>query len=1216
MLAQFVIILLILAQRRREKREIQALRASERMHRLLTENAEDMISRHAADGRILYISPVCRDVFGYSPDEILKQEIGPFIHPNDVKPTWDTIYAAVAVGSQYYTVQHRLRHKQGHFVWIETKGRLLYNSDGELAEIHCLARNITDRKQVEDTLRASEEKFRALFGLVPVGISVSSFQKGLFLEVNEAFLKILGYQRDEIIGKTSPDLNLWTSPAGRAQFLEPLQQCGSVLDLEIGIRTKSGTVLTTLFSSEAIEIEGQQCLLSAFMDITERIRAEKALRESETKFRAIFENAPVNITISRMDDGTYLDVNRKFAESLGFSKKELLGKKPSDGFFHILDDSEFRSFTFTKHAPGLQRNCCYLEASAAECFEQVFRNHGRLESFYFRSLSVSGQVVHNLMSIYPIVLQGEVCALSISMNITDLKKAEEGLREREEKYHVLFDNMAQGAMYRTADGHIDEVNAAALEMLGVSYDEFIHFTALDSLQWKVIREDGSHFPIEEWPATIALKTGKAVRNVLVGVYDPRKQAYTWLTIAAIPEFRPDEHRPYRVFTTFHDVTALKRVEKELRAYHEQLEKLVEERTIELQHEIEARKQFERFLRESEEKYRLIAENATDVIATQNSAREFTYFSPSSQQLFGYTPEELIQGTHGPLLTPEAQEIAANAIAQKREDDPEPMRLELEYIRKDGSKVWVEVIVKRLYDVMGQHTGFLGISRDISDRKQAEYILQQAKDAAESANRAKSMFLSNMSHELRTPLNAILGFAQLLARETTLSPEQQEYIDTINRSGEHLLQLINDVLDISKIEAGRVSINRSSFDLLHMLDNVEKMMWVRAEQKGLKFSVEHSQNFPSYIETDEKKLRQILINILGNAVKFTEHGQVSLRFWEEHDLTKSSSVKTHQLCFEISDTGPGIARKDLPTIFGTFRQTSHAQDNEGTGLGLAISRKFAQLLGGDVKVESEVGRGSRFIVDIQVEAAEPDSIKSGRNMPAVIGLASSESLARILVVDDHTESRRLLAMLLEDVGFEVDEACNGREALALLDERRPDLMLMDMHMPVMDGHEATREIRKREVETLGALGGIQTQIPIIALTASVFEEEQQPILATGCNMLLRKPISVPELFEAIRSHLGVEYRYASDRRLPDAHRLRGNKNALTPEALAALPEALLETLKQAIISGDQSVMMQAIGHVRGQNSELADSIGQLVQNFKYQIIWDMLQQSTFPIGTEE
>ena len=1047
---QFTIIVLLLAQRRRYKQEKRALRASETMYRLLTENASDIISRHAVDGRFLYVSPACLHVLGYRLDEMTCQSPESFVHPDDFQIISDVIKRAEAAGKDNYSVQHRIRRADGRWIWVETRGRLLRDGNGELTEIHSLVRDISDRRQIETALRTSEEKFSTLFRLVPVMSAVSLLEDGRFLEVNDAFIQGLGYTREELIGKTSTDNNLWTNPAKRQQLLDTIQQDGAVKKRELELRTKSGAIIVVFFSAEVIEIGQQSCLISAFIDITDRKQIENALRESE------------------------------------------------------------------------------------------------------------------------------------------------------EKYRLLFENMAPGVMYLRDDGMVEEANPSAFEIFGAppkpSGDQPFPLPPT-----KVIHEDGSDFPVAEMPAMLALKTGKAVRNVITGLYAPRKDGYVWISNTAIPQFKPGETRPYRVFVTFHDITELVCIEQELRRHQEHLEELVEERTSALQHEIAVRKQTEQSLRESEGKYRLIAENATDIIVTQNNARQFTYLSPSVKQLLGYTPEEIIQGVHGPLLTPESQELVTNVIARKRDDDPEPTRLEVEQIRKDGSTVWTDVIVKRLYDEMGHHSGFLGITREISDRKEAEAALKQAKELAEAANRAKSMFLSHMSHELRTPLNAILGFAQLLARETTLSPVQRKYADTIDRSGAHLLKLINDILSLAKIESGHMAVNSTNFDLWQILATVENMIRMRAEQKELQFSVESMPDVPRYINADENKLRQVLINLLGNAVKFTEKGAVTLKIARlDSEMTAAKEPSHSQiahLTFEISDTGPGINSEDLPTIFDVFHQSSHPQNIEGAGLGLTISRKFVQLLGGDLRVHSQVGQGSVFSFTIPVEVVEHEGLPFLPSLQNVIGLAPEQSAVRILVAEDHTENRQFFVTLLSSVGFDVRAVTNGREAIDQSKEWFPHLILMDIRMPVMDGYETTRKIR--ELERL-------RQVPIIAVTASVFEDEQQRILSAGCNALLCKPLNSTEVLEAIRTHLDVQYVYKEDASTPlEGKASIARSDHLSPDALAKLPQELLSRLAQAALQINIAATEQAIAAIREQNQSIADALSVMAKDLRYREIWTLI-----------
>jgi len=525
-----------------------------------------------------------------------------------------------------------------------------------------------------------------------------------------------------------------------------------------------------------------------------------------------------------------------------------------------------------------------------------------------------------------------------------------------------------------------------------------------------------------------------------------------------------------------------------------------------------------------------------------------------------------------------------------------------------------------------------LQKEITEHKQTEEALQKAKETAEAASRAKSEFLANMSHELRTPMNAILGFAQLMERDSTLTAAQREHLEIIRRSGEHLLKLINDVLDMSKIEAGQISLNPQSFDLYQTLTSIEEMVRVRAEAKGLQFTVNRDQDVPRYIKTDEAKLRQVLVNLLGNAVKFTEAGSVELQVRSLHPPTplkggipspgdeQQSLLEEHPLLippsrggrrvfsllqFEISDTGIGIAPDELETIFDTFRRTQYTETTkEGTGLGLAISRKFVRLMGGDIHVESEVGKGSLFSFDIQAETADMTEIQAVQPTRRVIGLAPNQRAAdgspyRILVVEDHPDNRLLLTRLHQTVGFDVREATNGQEAIEQYKAWQPHLIWMDMRMPVMDGYVATREIRNSKLET--------QNIPIIALTASAFEEDRLQVLSAGCDDFVRKPIQEADIFNAMHKHLGVRYVYEESRESKVESRKSKVGDGLTPEALAVLPHDVLENLEHATLDSDVKLINQVIHEIRTHDMALADVLARLAHEFDYDKILKLIQE---------
>src|SRR5580704_1613 len=408
---------------------------------------------------------------------------------------------------------------------------------------------------------------------------------------------------------------------------------------------------------------------------------------------------------------------------------------------------------------------------------------------------------------------------------------------------------------------------------------------------------------------------------------------------------------------------------------------------------------------------------------------------------------------------------------------------------------------------GHHGELLVLAmEDVTERRRAEEEVAKAKETAETANKTKSLFLANMSHELRTPLNAILGFSQLMLRDKALNSQQNQYLGIINRSGEHLLALINDILEMSKIEAGRTTLNLTTFDLPALLTDLEMMFRVRTEGKKLSFLVELIGDVPRYIMTDINKLRQVFINVLGNAVKFTERGGIGLRVHADRRDTTRPYLRV-----EVEDTGPGISADEQTKLFRHFEQTKTGQKTgTGTGLGLAISREFVRLMGGDITVSSQVGKGSIFSIHLPLKVGEAGAVQSKDNLRHVLRLEPGQETCRVLIADDIEDNRQLLEQLLAPVGFEIRLATNGAEAVQEFEEWRPHLILMDFRMPVMDGHEAIRRIR-------AMAGGAHAKI--IAVTASAMGENRQELMEIGADDFISKPFREIELFQKIHSHLG-------------------------------------------------------------------------------------------------
>jgi signal transduction histidine kinase/CheY-like chemotaxis protein len=406
-----------------------------------------------------------------------------------------------------------------------------------------------------------------------------------------------------------------------------------------------------------------------------------------------------------------------------------------------------------------------------------------------------------------------------------------------------------------------------------------------------------------------------------------------------------------------------------------------------------------------------------------------------------------------------------------------------------------------------------LMREIAFRQKHELELRQARDAAYAASQAKSMFLANMSHEIRTPLNAIIGFAQILAADPALPGETREQVETILRSGEHLLGLINNILEISKIEAARITANLAPFDLHELLRDLEAMFRIRTVAKGVGLRVTAESGVPLRIVSDVGMIRQIFINLIGNAVKFTQAGHVIVR------VSCIAGNERGLLRCEVEDTGPGISPRDRDRIFETFVQGEGMSGTRGgTGLGLTISRRYAILLGGDISlVRTESGKGSVFRCDIPFDPVDPGPMPPVAARQEVTQAFMPDGCPpRVLVVDDESINRRVIVRALETVGFAIREAADGEEALVQFDAWHPDFVLMDIRMPRMDGIQATQLIRERP-------HGRSTAV--VALTASAFESDKNRILAGGLSGYIRKPFKLDELLQVIKEHIPVHYKHA-------------------------------------------------------------------------------------------
>jgi PAS domain S-box-containing protein len=602
------------------------------------------------------------------------------------------------------------------------------------------------------------------------------------------------------------------------------------------------------------------------------------------------------------------------------------------------------------------------------------------------------------------------------------------------------------------------------------------------------------------------------------------------------------------------------------------------------------------LKESEERFRGIIERMPIAACLVDQHDRMYFRNQRFVELLGWTEQET--GTLAewwPRAYPnegyrqEVIETWSNDVRLSLQSGTDIKANEYRVTCRDGAVRAMEISGIVLGDV------YLATLIDNTERNLAREELQRAKEAAEAANQAKSIFLANMSHELRTPLNAILGFSSMLGRAPDTTPAQQEKIAIINRSGEHLLEMINDVLDLSKIEAGRVELEPEAFDLPRLLEEIGRMFEMRAVDAGLEFELDLAPDIAQLVRGDAGKLRQILINLLGNAVKFTKEGGFSLR---ARTRPVTDDPATVMLRLEVEDTGPGITQEQMGRIFQPFVQAAHSPTGgKGTGLGLSISKSFVDLMGGTIGVETAVGTGSLFRVHLPVTLAQADeTVPAQSTLPAVLGLETGQPAWRVLVVEDSSENRLLLTGLLVQAGFETREAANGEEAVAQFERWHPHFIWMDMRMPVMDGYQATRRIRNLP-------GG--DEVKIVALTATAFKEQREQVLKAGCDAVLLKPYQANDLFSAMAEQLGVAYRYEESDSGTGAEKCTAPTIELTAERLSQLPRELREALSQAALRLDGEAVAAVVGQVRARDPAAANGLQALLDRFQFDRILALL-----------
>jgi two-component system sensor histidine kinase/response regulator len=1187
----------------------------------------------------------------------------------------------------------------------------------------------------------AEEKFALAFRASPYPITISTLTEGRYLEVNDSFCRISGYELDEIIGHTAFELNIWVNLEDRDRTIQMLREKGTVRSQEIDFRTKSGDIRTMLLSTEIIYLYGQACLLSISNDITKRKQAEEELRTSEERFRTLVNQATDSIFLIA-PEGKLIDVNQRACENLGYTRDELLSLSLPDiekkftpetieelrkqfalgqiatveGIHQRKDGTQFpvevragrfesggqqleialiRDITERKQREEALR--AIAQGTAAKTGSEFFRSLVRhtaevLQVRYafvtefaneaktrLRTLAfwqgetwkenfeydlthtpcegiLEGRVYYypkNVPALFPGDLElaklgvesflgiplvdstgnllGHLAVMDVKPMTNDPSREsivkifaarvgaelERLLAEKALAVRAEIDSLLSSISRQFLDRDVDTAISFSLQVLG-------EFTQADRTYVFRYFDNQTKFKnTHEW-------CNVGITPFIDSLQDLSVDTFAWhhkqllsgelLKIPRVADLPPEAAAEKIEFEResiqsllaapllyFGDVVGFigldaVRVPKEWSQQEINLLKIVSEMIAIAQ----ARHEAEQALKESEARYRSLYNRTPVMLHSTDSELRIVSVSDHWLEFSGYSREEILGKKPIAFLTQESRHRAVEIHIPQFLQAGFSKDIPYQFVKKNGEIADILLSAIAECNSSGKLIRSLVVIVDVTERKRAEVALQQAVISAEVANRAKSEFLANMSHELRTPLNAILGFTQLMSRDCSLNSSQLEHLEIINRSGEHLLTLINDVLSMAKIEAGQTTLNENSFDLYRLLDAIEQMFKLKAESKGLQLTFEHSPDVPQYVRTDESKLRQVLINLLGNAIKFTSEGSVTLKVTRKKGKGKSEEdsfvlpFNFLLLTFSISDTGSGIAPTEFESLFEPFVQTQTGRTSQqGTGLGLPISRQFVRLMGGKIRVNSTLGEGTTFSFDIQVNPADMAEIPPQKLTRRIIALAPNQTRYRILVVEDKWENRQLLVKLLESLGFEVREAENGKEGVAIWETWEPHLIWMDMRMPVMDGYEATKLIKSH-------LKGQATVI--IALTATAFEETRSVILSAGCDDFVGKPFQEEAILEKMAHYLGVRYIYAEEEALPNTQsgEALNIEDGAIEAALSQMPQAWVQALHQAALCTEEKQIFNLIEQIPLEFTSLAHTLTDLVDNFRIDKIIDLTQ----------
>jgi len=1013
---------------------------------------------------------------------------------------------------------------------------LFQNNDNNIGLIGSVI-DVTKYKRSEEAIRITKERFQLLFEMAQVGIVLSS-PEGQIVQSNRTFQKMLGYSAGQLQNMNFNDISYSDEDLSEREWFYQCLVSGGAdsVEVEKRYRHKNGRIVWVNLGLILVrDDDGTPAYaIATVADFTRRKQSEEALRVAKKRFELLFEMAQVGIVLGS-PEGYIMQTNRTFQKMLGYHDEELQGM-------------HFNSISYL----GDLEEGKWFQQSMVSGQDEPFQ----VEKRYYHK---NGHIIWVYLTL--VLIRDDMgtpaYAIATIADITQRKHSEEALRVAKERFELLFEMAPVGIVLSSPEGYIVQSNQTFQKILGYSADELqgLHFRDIS------YSEDAEE---SEWFFQ-SLVTGQNENFQAEKRYYHKDRHIVWVSLTLVL-VRDDKGTPEYAIATIDDITQQKHAEE-----------AIAKRECYLNALVQGQQQLLAFT-QSDPDYtgilKLLGQSA-------NASRAYLFensYDSEGRLVMNQKAEWCAEGIIPQINVPSLQDFPyekmpyltevlqrGDAYSELVKDLPEVERhiLEAEDI--------CSILILPLF-VSGEFYGYVGFDNCVEallwdeldvnllraaasafslhkEQRLAEAKLKSAKEAAESANRAKSEFLANMSHEIRTPLNGILGFAQILERDKTLTAQQLDAVQTIHQSGKHLLTLINDILDLSKIEARRMELHPKNFNFANFLRSISDIIRVHTERKSIRFEYKILSPLPMMIKGDETRLRQVLINLLGNAVKFTQDGKVTFKV----------GYHNSKIRFQIEDTGCGIQADQLETIFLPFQQVGDQHHTtQGTGLGLPISKKFVEMMGGTLSVESVVNKGSIFWFDLELPEVENWQLIEKQMNNRIVGFEGEAR--KILVIEDKSTNRAMLVNLLTPLGFDVYEADNGEAGIEKALHRRPDVILMDLIMPKMGGLEAIREIR--QIPEL-------KDVIIIVASASAFEEDHQKSQAAGCNDFVAKPIEAEDLLEKLHKHLNLKWIYHEYE-----EELNGKSPTQTAQPIIAPSTEVVQRLYDLTMRGDVMGILNA------------------------------------------